>query len=79
MKKIVIPAILGAVVLMAGFVALMPVQRAQTIHTFLAGQLSGLDAELNAIATVLCQQVNEDFDFAFDPDTGECFDTEAEG
>jgi hypothetical protein len=40
MKKIVIPTILAATVLVAGFVAIMPVQQAQTVHTFLASQIA---------------------------------------
>jgi hypothetical protein len=41
MKKIVIPTILAATVLVAGFVAYLPVQKAQTVHTFLADIITG--------------------------------------
>jgi hypothetical protein len=41
MNKIVIPTILAATVLVAGFVAYLPVQKAQTVHTFLANVIAG--------------------------------------
>jgi hypothetical protein len=73
MNKVVIPAILGAVVLVAGVFAFMPVQRAQTVHTSIVGNIDDVTADL---ANLFCVQWFDDTDFAWDPDNNECFDTE---
>jgi hypothetical protein len=66
MNKVVIPAILGAVVLVAGMFAMMPVQQAQTVHTFLGGEIQDL-------GDVLCIEFGHD---GYDPTVPECFDIE---
>ncbi len=48
MNKYLIPAILGAVVLMAGMFAFMPVQKAQTFH-------SDLINEIQVVGNEACQ------------------------
>ena len=48
MNKIVIPAILAATVLVAGVFAMMPVQKASTIHSSLS---SGVDLTAHRAAT----------------------------
>ena len=45
MNKIVIPAILAATVLVAGMFALMPVQKASTVHTAITAAVSDLDGD----------------------------------
>ena len=58
MKKIVIPTILAATILVAGMFAMMPVQKASTIHSSGAGNsvLELTDANVNAadVYTVNC-------------------------
>ena len=49
MNKYLIPAILGAVVLMAGMFAFMPVQKAQTFH-------SGLIGDIQALGDIVCDE-----------------------
>ncbi|MFQ5941223.1 MAG: hypothetical protein ACE5KA_05965 [Nitrososphaerales archaeon] len=51
MKKILIPAILAGIILVAGFVALMPVQKAQTVHNVILAALQGAtNANLDDLA-----------------------------
>ena len=45
MNKIVIPAILAATVLVAGMFAMMPVQKASTVHTSITAAVSDLDGD----------------------------------
>ncbi len=57
MKKIVIPAILAATVLVAGMFAVMPVQKASTIHTTIIAavvgkRLVGENAMLNGLPSL---------------------------
>ena len=42
MKKIVIPAILAATILVAGMFAFMPVQKASTVHTTINAEVKDL-------------------------------------
>ena len=51
MNKYIIPAILGAVVMMAFAFAAMPVQQAQTIHTSIGNQIQ-------ALGNALCKQIS---------------------
>ena len=45
MNKIVIPTILAATVLVAGIFAMMPVQKATTVHTGLTTAIGDLDSD----------------------------------
>ena len=45
MNKYVIPAILAATVLVAGMFALMPVQKASTVHTAITAAVTDLDGD----------------------------------
>ena len=69
MNKYIIPAILGAVVLMAGMFAFMPVQRAQTVHTSFISDIQG-------IGDILCEEFNG-AGWVFDPVTDQCVFVEA--
>ena len=62
MNKYVIPAILGAVVLMAGMFAFMPVQKAATVH-------SGLSSEIDSVGVIACEDVAGG---NYDPDDNSC-------
>ncbi len=64
MNKYLIPAILGAVVLMAGIFAIAPVQTAQTVHT-------GINSEIDALNESLCEDVAN---FTYNPATNTCTD-----
>ena len=45
MNKIVIPTILAATVLVAGMFAMMPVQKASTVHTSITAAVTDLDGD----------------------------------
>ena len=55
MNKIVIPAILAATVLVAGMFALMPVQKASTVHTSITAAVTDLDGDGVPNAVDNCQ------------------------
>ena len=65
MNKYLIPAILGAVVLMAGIFAIAPVQTAQTVHT-------SINSEIDALNESLCEDLQGGGD-TYDPDDNSCF------
>ena len=52
MNKLIIPAILGAIVLVAGAFAIMPVQKAQTTH------ISIPPAVADILGPLICEQLN---------------------
>ncbi|MFY3740050.1 MAG: hypothetical protein HMLIMOIP_000475 [Candidatus Nitrosomirales archaeon] len=58
MKKIVIPTILAATILVAGMFAMMPVQKASTVHSGLAGvtviELVDADNDVGDVYTLNC-------------------------
>lgn len=56
MKKVVIPAILAATVLIAGIFALMPIQKASTIHSSFGGLAN--TAVNNAMTTTVVPAIN---------------------
>ena len=60
MNKYIIPAILGAVVLMAGMFAIAPVQKAATVHTSIA----------STIGELICSEIFEGG--VYDPVNNEC-------
>ena len=66
MKKIVIPTVLAATIIVAGMFAFMPVQRAATVHSTLAGMdiqdIFASASDANTV-TVDVQLVNADGSF----------------
>jgi len=77
MNKLLIPAILAAIVVVAGIFAFMPIEKASTVHTTITGQLvttntaddQVMTAAINIIADsatikegVVCLKVTDDAD-----------------
>jgi hypothetical protein len=58
MKKIVIPAVLAATILVAGMFALMPVQKASTIHSGLTSGTAAVSRD-NQVITDIALGANE--------------------
>ena len=67
MNKYIIPAILGAVVLMAGMFAFAPVQKVSAVH----GNIATL---IDDLGDALCDAVNPGEEY--DPATASCFNPE---
>jgi hypothetical protein len=71
MKKIVIPAILAAIVVIAGMFAMMPVEKASTVHT-------SINANSQTFFDYYCDEVvdagagGDDDAESFDQATGTC-------
>ncbi|MEM3085232.1 MAG: hypothetical protein QXU32_12790 [Nitrososphaerales archaeon] len=62
MNKYLIPAILGAVVLMAGMFAFMPVQKAQTVHTSVN----------TTVGQLICDELTTDSGGSYNPTHNDC-------
>ena len=65
MKKIIIPAILGAVIMVAGMLAFMPIEQASTVHTTIQNTQftlveSFIVADFSAADAVVCDS-DQDF------------------
>lgn len=69
MNKLMIPAILGAVVLVAAAFALMPVQKASTVHT-------GLNTDLQAFFDRFCDVEDDGTGDGADNDNAEWDDVQ---
>ena len=67
MNKYLIPAILGAVVALAAVFAVMPVEKASTVHTSINNNLGALICKEN---------INTDGNTLYDPVNNDCFNPE---
>ena len=58
MNRLTVPSILAATVLIAGIFALMPVERASTVHTGLGGKIDDVKADVMNVQTAVNAIIN---------------------